>query len=122
LARSHRRRPRTLTSIIFPNRPTKSDDSQNSNAVWSIRNFRQQHRPRTTNNHTKNPFLPPSRNGFFSSKISPQKHPLKYNNPLPTLNILYSNLQATFTLPPHTPLKYNKPPHPAQKKQHQNHI
>ncbi len=36
--------------------------------------------------------------------------PLKYNNPLPTLNILYSNLQATLTLPSKHPLKYNKPP------------
>ena len=36
--------------------------------------------------------------------------PLKYNNPLYTLNILYSNLQATLTLPSDTPLKYNKSP------------
>jgi hypothetical protein len=48
-----------------------------------------------------------------TSKIPPRwvkKHPLKYNNPLPTLNILYSKVQATLTLPPHPPLKYNKPP------------
>ena len=47
---------------------------------------------------------------IFGSPPLGTKHPLKYNNPLPTLNILYSNLQATFTLPPQPPLKYNKPP------------
>ena len=34
--------------------------------------------------------------------------PIKYNNPLPSLNILYSKVQATFTLPSNYPLKYNK--------------
>ena len=48
-----------------------------------------------------------------TSKIAPRwvkKHPLKYNNPLPTLNILYSNLQATLTIPSKYSQKYNKPP------------
>jgi hypothetical protein len=31
--------------------------------------------------------------------------------PSPTLNILYSNLLPTFSLPSQPPLKYNKPPY-----------
>ena len=34
----------------------------------------------------------------------------KYNNPLPTLNILYSKVQATFTIPSKHLEKYNKSP------------
>ena len=45
-----------------------------------------------------------------TSKNPTQKYHKKYNNPHPTLNILYSNLQATLTLPAKHPLKYNKPP------------
>ncbi len=45
-----------------------------------------------------------------TSKNPTQKFHEKYNNPLPTLNILYSNLQATFTLPSKHLKKYNKPP------------
>ena len=48
----------------------------------------------------------------------PQKHLIKYNNPHPTSNILYSNLQATFTLPSKHPLKYNKPPQKTPLKSH----
>jgi hypothetical protein len=43
-------------------------------------------------------------------KIPPKNITKKYNNPHPCLNILYSNLQATLTLPAKHPLKYNKPP------------
>jgi hypothetical protein len=45
-----------------------------------------------------------------TSKNPTQKYHKKYNNPHHTLNILYSNLQATLTLPAKHPPKYNKPP------------
>ena len=56
--------------------------------------------------------------------VIPQKKqhkntPLKYNNPLPPLNILYSNLLPTFTLPSTLLIKYNKSPHKKQKKYNQ---
>ena len=54
--------------------------------------------------------LPNKKHPKNHQKNPPQKHTEKYNNPLPNLNILYSNLQATFTLPSKHPLKYNKPP------------
>ena len=54
--------------------------------------------------------LPNKKNTQKNSKNPPQKHTEKYNNPLPNLNIGYSNLQATFTIPSKPLEKYNKPP------------
>ena len=66
----------------------------------------------------KHPPNPPFSYTFYTKKTT-QKHPLKYNNPHPPLNILYSNLLPTFTLPSTLLIKYNKSPHKKTKKYNQ---